>query len=132
MTIDSLTLLTYVLFGTAVLLIATGLVWRWKSRRVDPAEAERRRRLHVNRVGRIVEGRVVELKDEAPDGPGAACLLVYNYEVRGVEYQAAQDISFLHKKLELQRTAAGQAASVKYDPQNPTNSIILCENWSGV
>ncbi len=132
MTIDSLTLLTYVLIGTAVLLVATGLVWRWKSRRLDPAEAERRRRLHINRVGRIVEARVVELKDEVPDGQGPAPLLVYKYEVRGVEYQAAQDIGFVRHRLDLRRVASGQAASVKYDPQRPTNSIILCEDWSGV
>ena len=132
MTIDPLTLLTYGLLATAVLLIATGLVWRWKSRRLDPAEAERRRRLHINRVGRIVEARVVELKDEAPDGQGPAHLLVYKYEVRGVEYQAAQDIGFARHRLDLRRVAAGQVASVKYDPQRPTNSIILCEDWSGV
>jgi len=131
-TIDPLTLLTYVLLATAALLIATGLVWRWKSRRLDPAEAERRRRLHINKVGRIVEARVVELKDEVADGQAPAHLLVYKYEVRGVEYQAAQDIGFVCHRLDLRRVASGQAASVKYDPQRPTNSIILCEDWSGV
>ena len=130
MTIDPLTLLTYGLLATAVLLIATGLVWRWKSRRVDPVEAERRRRLHINKVGRIVEARVVELKDEP--GAAPAHLLVYKYEVRGVEYQAAQDIGFIRHRLDLRRVASGQAASVKYDPQHPTDSIILCEDWSGV
>ena len=40
-------------------------------------------------------------------------------------------VSALHG-LALRRVAAGQAASVKYDPQRPTNSIILCEDWSGV
>jgi len=131
-TIDPLTLLTYGFLATAVLLIATGLVWRWKSRRVDPVEAERRRRLHINKVGRIVEARVVELKDEAAGGQGPAHLLVYKYEVRGVEYQAAQDIGFIRHRLDLRRVASGQAASVKYDPQHPTDSIILCEDWSGV
>ena len=132
MTTDPLTLLTYVLLATAVLLIATGLVWRWKSRRLDPAEAERQRRLHINRVGRIVEGRVVELKDEVADGQAPAYLLVYKYEVRGVEYQAAQDISFFRHRVDFKRLAAGQPTSVKYDPQNPTNSIVLCEDWSGL
>jgi hypothetical protein len=130
-TIDPLTLLTYGLLATAVVLIATGLVWRWKSRRLDPVEAERRRRLHINKVGRIVEARVVELKDDV-GGAGPAHLLVYKYEVRGVEYQAAQDIGFVRHRLDLRRVASGQPASVKYDPQRPTNSIILCEDWSGV
>ena len=129
---DPFSVLTYALVATALLLVVLGLVWRWKSRRVDPAEAERRRRLHVNKVGRIVEGRIVDFKDESLDGHGEPHLLVYNYEVRGVEYQAAQDISFLRQELDLRRVAAGQQASVKYDPQRPTNSIILCEDWSGV
>ncbi|MBI4466046.1 MAG: hypothetical protein HY656_01290 [Acidobacteria bacterium] len=129
---DPLTILTYALVATAVLLVSTGMVLRWRARQVEPVELERRRRLRVNRVGRIVEGRIVELRDEPTTQNGAGHLLVYNYEVRGVEYQAAQDISFLRHKLDLRRVAAGQAASVKYDPQNPTNSIILCEEWSGV
>ena len=130
--IASLTILTYALVATAVVLLASGVWLGWKSRRVDPAELERRRRLRINRVGRIVEGRVVELRDEPPGRDGTGCLLVYNYEVRGVEYQAAQDVSFLQQQIDLRRAASGQAASVKYDPQNPTNSIILCEEWSGI
>ena len=49
-----------------------------------------------------------------------------------MEYQAAQDISFYQQELDLRRIAAGQSTAVKYDPQHPTNSIILCEDWSGV
>lgn len=130
--IDPLTILSYALGVTAVVLVVLGLLLRWRSRRVDPAELERRRRLRVNRIGRIAEGRIVEVRDEPASGDGAGHLLVYNYEVRGVEYQAAQDVSFLHHQLDLRRVASGLPASVKYDPQNPTNSIILCEEWSGI
>ena len=50
----------------------------------DPEEAERKRRLHLNQVGRIAEGQVVELsehpveEDEEPKGMFGAmspCLL---------------------------------------------------------
>lgn len=127
---NPLTILSYALLVTAILLVSLGALWWWTAERPDAAELERRRRLRVNRIGRIAEGRIVEIQ-EAPD-PGPDRLLVYNYQVRGVEYQAAQDIDFLRQELDLRRVAAGQAASVKYDPQNPSNSIVLCEEWNGI
>lgn len=129
---DPLAILGYALVVTTVLLVLLGVWLWWRGGRVDPAEAERRRRLEVNRVGRLAEGRIIELRDNPALLNGADRLLVYNYEVRGVEYQAAQDISFLDEGLDLRRLAAGQPAQVKYDPQNPTNSIVLCEEWSGL
>ena len=129
---DVLTILSSALVATAVLLIVSGLLlWR-RARPLEPAEQERQRRLRLNRIGRIVEGRIIELLDGSGVNHSGNPLLVYNYEVRGVEYQAAQDISFLGHELDLRRVAAGQPASVKYDPQNPTNSIVLCEEWSGI
>lgn len=129
---DPLTILSYALGVTAVVVVVLGLLLRWRSRRVDPSELERRRRLRLNRIGRIAEGRIVEVRDEPAAGDGAGHLLVYNYEVRGVEYQAAQDVSFLRHDVDLRRVASGLPASIKYDPQNPTNSIVLCEGWSGI
>ncbi len=32
----------------------------------------------------------------------------------------------------LDRVATGQIASVKYDPANPGNSILVAEDWSGL
>lgn len=132
----SLRLLGTLLVATALVLFGLLLYLWWQSRKKDPAEVERRRRLHVNRIGRIANGRVTELLDasngvvhERPN------LILYHYEVRGVEYQAAQDISFLGDgaaALNLKRVASGQTISVKYDPKNPSNSIILCEDWSGL
>jgi hypothetical protein len=123
--------LTWALVATAALAALTGSILWLRRDKPTPAELERRRRLAVNRTGRIVEGRIIELRDGAGH-EGASPLLVYNYSVRGVEYQAAQDVSFLRGEVDLSRMAAGQAASIKVDPQNPTNSIVLCEEWSGV
>jgi len=129
---DSLTLITYILGGTAALFILLALVWWWRRRdRPGAAELERRRRLHVNRIGRIADGRIVELLDQI-DAGAAQQLLAYTYRVRGVEYQAAQDISTLRSVLDFHHLAAGHPTQVKYDPHNPTNSIVLCEQWSGL
>lgn len=129
-----LTLFAYTLAATGIfLLVFWFLLWR-KLRRRDPAELERRRRLHINRIGRMTEGRVIELLDAANGviAAGAPQLVVYRYQVRGVEYQAAQDVSFLGHTPDLHRVAAGLSTRVKYDPKNPSNSIIVCEEWSGL
>jgi len=129
---DPLSVLSYALAGTLVLLLLlVGLRW-WRRERPDAAELERRRRLQVNRIGRIADGHIVDLQSEREGGTGAGLLLFYKYKVRGVEYQTAQDVGSLHARLDLQRLAAGLPAQVKYDPKNPTNSIVLCEDWSGV
>ena len=39
---------------------------------VDPEEAERKRRLHLNQIGRIAEGQVVELAEHDVEPPPAS------------------------------------------------------------
>jgi hypothetical protein len=53
--------------GAAVVLIAGTLIYKWKNKPPTLDDIERRRRLHVNQVGRIAEGRVIDLvKQEIP------------------------------------------------------------------
>ncbi len=102
---------------------------RW--RRKDPAELERLRRLEVNQGGRITAARVVEVR-EAKARQRMSRLVFYTYEVAGVTYDAAQDI-FGIPGLNLRTVdLAGQTASIKYDTKKPANSIIACEEWSGL
>ena len=119
----------------------------------DPEDEERRRRSQLNQVGRIVEGLVVELvesqasaapapssamfsrrKVAAPElgGIGLRRLVRYSYSIAGVTYETAQDVTGLEERLCLERLAAGQPASVKYDPANPSNSILVADDWSGL
>jgi hypothetical protein len=110
-------------------------VWAWKTARLwrqkDPAELERLRRLAVNACGRIIAGKILELLDPAPDGP-AGPILLYEYEVAGVTYQAAQDVSPLPEIAAAAPFLPGQTTGIKYDPRQPTNSILACEVWCGV
>jgi hypothetical protein len=102
---------------------------RW--RRKDPVELERLRRLDINRRGRISAGRIVDLVE--PETAGAkSTLLGYAYEVAGVTYEAAQDVTALAEIAAVAQFLSGQTASVKYDPKRPANSIIACEHWSGL
>jgi hypothetical protein len=102
---------------------------RW--RRKDPDELERLRRLDINRRGRISAGRVVDFL-EAETAGSRSSLVIYSYEVAGVTYEAAQDVTALLEFAALARFLSGGTASVKYDPKRPGNSIIACEEWNGL
>ncbi|MFZ0962262.1 MAG: hypothetical protein WAO35_15290 [Terriglobia bacterium] len=119
--------------GTAAVTFAG--VWAWRTvrrwRRKSPDEIERLRRLEVNACGRIGVGRIVELAEPVPDGPAGPTLL-YQYEVAGVTYEAAQDLSTLPELAAAAPFLPGQTTSVKYDPKQPTNSILACEVWCGM
>lgn len=97
----------------AVLAVALG-------RRSSPSERERRRRLEVNARGRLVCGMVLDVEQDA---------LQYSYSVGGAEYSAAQDISSLWDLIPEEPTGP---VLVKYLPSNPANSIVVCEEWSGL
>lgn len=106
-------------------------VWL-RSRRKTPEQRERERRLRVNSVGRITDGAVIEVSELNGSGRAPMQLLIYRYDVRGVSYEASQDITHLRQFVDLHSCRIGLPTSVKYDPQNPGNSIIVCENWSGL
>lgn len=142
--------------GAAALVAAVGgvVLRQYFQKPEDPEDEERRRRSQLNQVGRIVEGLVVELvesqghppaplsldaknagrKAPAPElGVGGLRRLVrYSYSIAGVTYETAQDVTGLEERLCLERIASGQPASVKYDPSNPSNSILVADDWSGL
>lgn len=114
-----------------------------------PDEVERRRRLHLNQIGRIAEGQVVELVEHPPATPVGSKglfkpkaralpdlrtrhLVSYSYAISGVTYHTAQDITGLEGQIRFDRLVAGQPASVKYDPSNPSDSIMVADDWSGL
>ena len=94
----------------------------WKKSRVSPEERERRRRASIVAFGKLGDATVVEVREAQ---------LSYAYMVRGVEYTAWQDVSALASSIPTDLTSVA-AVSVKYDPRNPANSIIVAEQWSGL
>ena len=104
-------------------------------RRKSPEQRERERRARINRVGRITVGTVIDVYEEPAASNGHAStsqLLVFNYDVAGVTYEASQDITNLRQYIDLNRCKLGLPASIKYDPQNPGNSIVISESWTGI
>lgn len=93
-------------------------------RRNTPEKRERKRRLTVNQFGRLADAVITEVSESA---------LFYTYSVRGVQYETSQDISALREHLAVEpERLIGAVASLKYAPKNPANSILICEEWSGL
>jgi hypothetical protein len=100
--------------------LAGGVAVLRKMRRLHETR-EQDRRILVNLRGRLSDANVTGIEGST---------VYYSYTVRGVGYDASQDISDL---LEPQGITAGPGPSwVKYLPENPANSIIVCEKWSGL
>jgi hypothetical protein len=110
--------------GTVVALSAAGfLVWRMFRHQPSPEEVERGRRAMIHNKGKIGDGEIVDV-----DG----AVIVYSYSVGGVGYTVAQDASAMESLLPEDRMRLVGPASVRFDPRNPPNSIVLCEEWSGL
>ncbi len=138
-----------ILLAAAVVLLAATGVFYWL-RRSKPAadELERRRRSYLNRVGRIAEGHILDIAtaergETTPASGGTPTLasaaadskrtvVYYSYSISGVTYETAQDITGLEERACRERLIAGQPVSVKYDPANPGNSILIADDWSGL
>jgi len=97
-----------------------------------PDELERERRTWLNQVGRITDGTVIDVHEITPNGRSAATMLVYQYDVAGVSYEASQDVTYLRQWINLHSCRVGLNTSVKYDPHNPGNSMVIAEGWMGL
>ncbi len=104
--------------------VAAAAAWLIPGSRATPAEKERKRRLAVSAKGRLGSAMITDFHDG---------IVSYRYTIRGVVYSATQDVSaiadLLPKNLEM---LIERPAGLKYLTRNPANSIVLCEDWSGL
>ena len=121
-------LYTLVLGGSGVLLAAY-LLLRRKPKAAE--DIERERRAWLDRIGRITDGTVIDVQEIRPNNR-AATMLIYQYDVAGVSYEASQDVTYLRQRINLHSCRLGLPTSVRYDPQNPGNSIVVSERWMGL
>lgn len=110
------------LSALAIVLVALAV---WIALRVHgtPEKREKRRRLFVHRLGRLGDALITEASETT---------LYYSYSVRGVQYTASQDVTALRERLPSEPERLIGVTSMKYAPKNPANSILLCEEWSGL
>jgi len=124
----TLRLYSLVLAGSGALFAAYMLLRR-KPKSAE--ELERERRAWLESIGRITDGTVIDVH-EVPSGNKNFTLLIYQYDVAGVSYEASQDITYLRQWINLHSCRLGLPTSVRYDPQNPGNSIVVSEKWMGL
>jgi hypothetical protein len=118
-------------FGAFAAIVGYVLLSR-KNKKPDE-QVERERRAQLTLGGRIIDGNVIdvlELEDDESDRQ--MILLIYTYDVAGVTYEASQDVTHLRQFIDLYSCRLGLPASVKYDPHNPGDSIVISETWSGL
>jgi hypothetical protein len=94
-----------------------------KAIQANPEKRERRRRLDLHQHGRLGDALITEATE---------AMLYYSYSVRGVQYEASQDVSTLGSLLPPEPERLIGPASLKYSSRNPANSILICEEWSGL
>jgi len=112
-----------VLGGATVVALGSWGAYRYIKGRPSAAELERRRRVALHSRGKMGDANLLEFRED---------VVFYTYDIAGVEYSACQDLAGLEPLLPADRWSTIGPACIKYDPRNPANSIVLCEEWSGL
>jgi len=111
--------------AAGMLIAAVVLAIRNHRNRPTAAELERRRRAQIHQAGKMGDGQIVDVEKECAS-------IIYSYSVAGVVYAASQDLTALESSLPPDVMTMVGPVSVKFDPRNPANSIVICEGWSGL
>jgi hypothetical protein len=112
-----------VAIGAVLIMLAALGIWQYGRTRPAPDEIERRRRLAVNRTGKRGVGEIVDMEGS---------MILYSYVVAGVHYSNSQDVSSLEALLPMDRMQILGHVGIKFNPRIPANSIVICEEWSGI
>jgi hypothetical protein len=121
----------YTLTGAIAIAAASSLVW-FGGRKKTPEQRETVRRQRINAQGRITDGTVLDVQEFDSDTDHSVQMVIYTYDVAGVQYECSQDVTHLRQFLDLHSCRIGVATSVKYDPHSPGNSIVVAETWCGL
>jgi hypothetical protein len=118
-----------------VSVVAAIVVWLKTRKRLTEEERERGRREYLTEVGRIIDGTLLgidDLEGERPRNEDGPRVLYYSYEISGVIYESSQDVKQLQQFFHPGDCRLASPVSVRYDPRNHANSIVVAEAWSGL
>jgi hypothetical protein len=117
---------------TAAAAVAAGAAWLILRRRPSADEVERARRQFLVQSGRLVDGMLLDIYEvEAKDGR-TLTMLLFKYRIGGVDYESSQDITAMRELVNAAEVRAGFPCTVRYQPGNPYNSIVVGEGWTGL
>jgi len=106
--------------------------WLFFRKRPSAEELERARRQFLVQSGRIVDGMLLDIYDIAAEDGRTLTMLLFSYRIAGVDYECSQDITSIRRVVETAQVRAGFPCSVRYQPGNPQNSIVVAEGWTGL
>ena len=117
---------------TSVAAVAALALWLVLRRRPSAEEIERARRQFLVQSGRLVDGMLLDVYEvNAADGRTLTFLL-FNYRIAGVDYECSQEITAMRGIVDAAEVRAGFPCTVRYQPGNPHNSIVIAEGWTGL
>jgi hypothetical protein len=90
-------------------------LFKFSRKRKPDSEIERRERLLKN--GRITEGRILDCDEEYTQ-------VFYIYSINGADYESSELLT-AEQRLRTQDYAPGAKVSIRYDPRQPGNSIVV-------
>ena len=109
-----------------------GTYYMLRGKKKSAEEIERERRETLNEIGRITDGTVIDVQELNSESENPSTMLIYHYDVAGVSYEASQDVTYLRHWINLHSCRLGLPTSVRYDPHNPGNSLVVSEKWNGL
>ncbi len=106
--------------------------WVFFRKRPTPRELEVLRRTLLTQSGRLVDGNLLDVHEVPAEDGRTLTMLLYSYRIGGVDYECSQDITDIPDAIDVPSIRAGFPCSVRYQPGNPQNSIVIAEKWSGL
>jgi hypothetical protein len=112
--------------------LTAGAVLYIRRKKPTEEELERERRKMLSQSGRLVDGMLLDIREMTLEDGRPLTMLEYSYRSAGVDYECSQDVTTLLSVADPAQVRAGFPCTVRYQPGNPQNSIVLAESWSGL
>jgi len=112
--------------------LAVGAVLYLRRKRPTEEELEQARRKMLALSGRLIDGMLLDVREMTLEDGRSLTMLEYSYRSAGVDYECSQDITSLLNDVDPGLMRAGFPCTVRYQPGNPQNSIVIAESWSGL
>jgi hypothetical protein len=120
-------------FGAALIAaMGTAAFWLMFRKRPTAEELERARRQFLVQSGRLADGMLLDIFEVKTEDGRTLTMLLFSYRVGGVDYECSQDITDMPGVVDTAQVRAGFPCTVRSQPGNPQNSIVVAEEWSGL
>jgi hypothetical protein len=101
-------------------------------RRPSAEEIERARRQFLVQSGRLVDGMLLDVYEVNGADGRPLIFFLFSYRIGGVDYECSQEITAMRGVVNAAEVRAGFPCTVRYQPGNPYNSIVIAEGWTGL